>query len=438
LLKASRDKIMSCTLRVAVLVLLLSGASAAHQRLSVRQQVSRSVSISLERRVVTRDNTVSLMSTKKQGSEAIHKTAYFGTVHLGTPKQKFSVVFDTGSGNLLVPGKDCESTACIQHDRFDETASSSMKEVNCDGSQVELGKSDELTIRFGTGEITGRCVEDRICVGAICSRGSFVAASDETAHPFASFAFDGVLGLALTGMAQGPSFSLLDRLSASGALKDPLFSVFLSDSDSEGSEIVFGEVRKDRMATELFWVPVSKPSGYWQVQIEDVTMDNKKMGICAGCQVAVDTGTSELAGPSDVITQLEETLKVSADCSNFKKLPKLGFVVKGHIFNLEPKDYIDKANGECKVSLMRLDVPPPNGPLFVFGIPFLQKFYTVYNRDTKQVGFAVAKHANQAPVDAKAMLVDISGRSGASTDSASILSKNRLDRDAKSQMRVST
>jgi len=410
------------------MILLAAAAVGDRAQLKAHHRVGSSVAISLERRVVTE----SLMSSSKVGSKnaAVHKTAYFGTLHVGTPKQKFTVVFDTGSGNLLVPGKDCMSTACLQHDRFDEASSSTMKEVNCDGTPVEGKESvDEVTIKFGTGEITGRCLEDQICVGNICSRGSFIAASDETAHPFAAFAFDGVLGLALPGMAQGASFSLLERMGSSGALLNPVFSVFLSDSESEGSEIVFGEMRDKHMATDLFWVPVSRPTGYWQVQIDDVTLNDKKQGICTDCQVAVDTGTSELAGPSTVINQLEESLNVAADCSNFAQLPKLGFMVKDRILNLEPKDYIDKAEGDCKVSLMRLDVPPPNGPLFVFGIPFLQKFYTVYNRETKQVGFAVAKHVNQAPEEASAMLVDVSTRKrGLQVGSqASLLAKRRLN-----------
>merc|ERR1719171_2208460 len=283
-----------------------------------------------------------------------------------------------------------------------------MKNLNCDGSDIVAGDpGDEVTIRFGTGEITGRCMEDNICVGQVCSRGAFIAATDETTHPFASFAFDGVLGLALPDMAQGTSFSLMERLGQSSALKNALFSVFLSDSDDEGSEIVFGEVRKSRMASELFWVPVSRPTGYWQVQIEDITLNDRKQNICANCQVAVDTGTSELAGPTEVINQLEASLGVKSDCSNFNTLPKLGFVVKGHVLNLEPQDYIDQTPGNCRVSLMRLDVPPPNGPLFVFGIPFLQKFYTVYDREQKSVGFAVAKHKGQSQSHAQSILVAV-------------------------------
>jgi len=377
-----------------------------------RSNEKQHVSVVLKRRVVSGARRVVKEALKasfqKERNGAIHKTAYFGELKIGTPGQSFSVVFDTGSGNLLVPAKDCGSSACVMHDRFAEQESSTMKDVFCDGSDIAEGQDgDEVTIKFGTGEISGRCMEDVICVGDVCSRGAFIAATEETAHPFASFAFDGVLGLALPGMAQAPSFSMMERLIKSSALKSPVFSVFLSDQDSEDSEIVFGETRENRMSSALFWVPVSRPTGYWQVQIEDVTLDNKKQGICANCQVAVDTGTSELAGPSTVIEELEEKLGVKDDCANFAELPNLGFVVKGHILNLEPRDYIDKADGVCKVSLMRLDVPPPNGPLFVFGIPFLQKFYTVYDKESKSVGFAVAKHKGQSASHAQSILVSV-------------------------------
>merc|ERR550537_1798214 len=57
------------------------------------------------------------------GSSVIHKTAYFGQLDIGTPRQSFSVVFDTGSGNLLVPAETCDSTACRKHDRYSQRAS---------------------------------------------------------------------------------------------------------------------------------------------------------------------------------------------------------------------------------------------------------------------------------------------------------------------------
>lgn len=337
---------------------------------------------------------------KKQGkSKAIHKTAYFGRLDIGTPPQSFSVVFDTGSGNLMVPGEDCQSAACQSHDRFSQSDSSSVKEVNCDGSAIDAGmEPDEVTISFGTGHITGRCLEDLICVGNLCSRGAFIASTDESRHPFASFTFDGVLGLALDHMAQGPSFSMMSRLSQEGKLLKPMFSVFLSDSDQEASEITFGDIKADHMASDIFWVGVTRPSGYWEVRIDDITLNNAPQSLCEDCQVAVDTGTSQLAGPTEVISTLTKMLSVAQDCSNYASLPSLGFVIGGHILNLEPRDYVDKSeSGFCDVSLMSLDVPPPKGPLFVFGIPFLQKYYTIYDHANTKVGFAVARHYGETP-----------------------------------------
>jgi len=351
------------------------------------------MSVTLKRRVVA-----SVVQGQSGKGKAVHKMAYFGDISIGTPPQKFSVVYDTGSGNLLVPGTECSDAACTSHARFAQEKSSTVKELNCDGSKVNGHSTDELTITFGTGHMTGRCMQDNICIGDLCSQGNFVSSTEESASPFAAFTFDGVLGLGLDSMAQSPDFSLVSRMSRDELLAEPVFSVFLSDSNREDSEVTFGQVKKEHMGSELFWVPVTRSTGYWEVQIDDIAMDGKMMELCQDCHVAVDTGTSQLAGPSDIIGKLQDQLDVKTDCSNYGELPKLGFVIGQHILNLDPKDYIDKSgSSSCQVSLMELDVPPPKGPLFVFGIPFLQKFFTVYDHAKSRVGFAIAKHAGEKP-----------------------------------------
>jgi len=217
------------------------------------------------------------------------------------------------------------------------------------------------------------------------------------------------LGLALQEMSQGPGYSLMGKLVQNKALRQNLFAVFLSDSNIESSEITFGGVKSEHMASDMFLMPVSRDSGYWQVQIEDITINNKKQTLCNDCQVAVDTGTSQLAGPTDVINDLSKRLDVKSDCSNYKSLPDLGFVMGDNIMNLKPQDYVDKGPDGCEVSLMPLDVPPPNGPLFIFGDPFLRKYYTAYDSANKRVGFATARHVDVPEAEAAAMLVSLNG-----------------------------
>jgi len=363
-----------------------------HNHLSMltsEQSLGSSVSLALERQII---------KEKEVDSRARHKMAYFGKVSVGSPPQEFSVVYDTGSGNLIIPGATCLDEACKSHKQYDVEKSKSAKRVNCDGSAAgEGGEADLLTITFGTGKITGQCIADEVCLRSACSTGNFLASTEESDQPFSAFTFDGVLGLALPKMAQGDAFSMMSLLKSGNALMNPVFSVFLSDSDREVSEVTFGAVKKEHMASDMFWVDVTGTVGYWEVNIADITIDGKPQNICKDCRVAVDTGTSQLAGPSSLIRQMTSLVGLKKDCSNIKKMPQLGFVIGDRILNLDPKDYIDQFSGECSVAFMELDIPPPTGPLFVFGIPFLQKYYTVYDQGNSRVGFAVANHKGRTP-----------------------------------------
>jgi saccharopepsin len=372
--------------------LALAGSPGECEECVAEEQGMQTMTL-LQAQSQLRSGTMSMSLVKKmrrvKSASAGHKMAYFGLVDVGSPRQGFSVVFDTGSGNLIVPGSDCDSHACQIHKRFTMKKSSTAKVVNCDGSAVRRGHyPDEITITFGTGSISGRCIHDKICIGSACTEGDFISSTDETSQPFAAFDFDGVLGLALPSMAQGGSFSFMERLAKAGTLRKPLFSVFLSDSNLETSEITFGEVKSEHMASDLFWVPVTGTAGYWEVRIEDITIDNARQGICKDCRVAVDTGTSQLAGPSALVEKMIDLLDVAHDCRNLDSLPELGFIIGGRILTLSPSQYVEKFGSSCSVALMRLDVPPPNGPLFVFGIPFLQKYYSVYDHDNSRVGLA--------------------------------------------------
>jgi hypothetical protein len=377
------------------------------------QVQARSHSVMLKRSLVKMAQKRLRRSKRRSKSKVVHASEYYGKIAVGSPPQEFLVVFDTGSGNLLLPGKECTDEACTSHKRFDSQLSKDAIQIafaDQPDKPVEKngGDRDVVTITFGTGEMSGVFIKDRICIGSICTTGNFVAATEESDEPFSLVPFDGIFGLALPQMAEAKGFSLMDCMVRDKVLKSNLFSVFFGASDNEDSEITFGEFKPNRIASKLFFAPVSTP-GYWQVKMEDVTINNQKQSLCSGkegCQVAVDTGTSLLAGPTDIINTLIDRLSVADDCANYKRLPPLGFVVEGHVLNLRADDYVDKSSDGCSVALMSMDIPPPKGPLFIFGDPFLRKYYTVYDREELKVGFALAKHPG---VDEKkqTLLIDL-------------------------------
>ncbi|CAK0875279.1 unnamed protein product, partial [Prorocentrum cordatum] len=86
------------------------------------------------------------------------KNTYFGRVTVGADEpQAFDVVFDTGSGQLVVPDSRCGSTPCLTHRRYDREASRhAVDDVDHDGTPVPMGEPrDQITIAYGTGEEQG-------------------------------------------------------------------------------------------------------------------------------------------------------------------------------------------------------------------------------------------------------------------------------------------
>jgi hypothetical protein len=375
-------------LTAALLLLLCAPEQVAAWRLRKGKQGSR-VAMRHEALLFAREkshhrHTASLRSAVDSG--VVHKTAYWGDISIGTPPQQFKVIFDTGSGNLIVPSAKCDVPGCQPHKKYANQASSTAKPIT-----NEKGE-DSSEITFGTGQIEGAFFGDKVCIGdSLCIDANFIAADKETTEPFQEIPFDGIMGLGFKDLSMGKGFNMIDELTGKNALPGGQISFYLTDGGD--SEVTFGGYKAEYLASDIVWAPVEVQS-WWQVAIKDITFDNQPKGLCDGeCRVAVDTGTSMLAGPSDLVDKLSNMVDAKSDCSNFDSLPKLGFQIGDKVLNLMPDDYMDRSSTDCSFSLMALDVPPPKGPLFIFGDPFLRRFVTIFdngNQGGPRVGFSVS------------------------------------------------
>jgi len=339
----------------------------------------------------------------------VHKTAYWGSMSIGTPPQEFKVIFDTGSGNLIVPSSECNGAGCKPHHKYTKSASNSAMAVTNENGE----SSSEIT--FGTGQISGDFFKDQMCIGEnMCFEGNFIAATQESTEPFQEIPFDGIMGLGFKDLSMGAGFNIVDDLQAKGNLPGGQFSFYLTDGGD--SEVTFGGYKPEYLASDIVYAPV-KVESWWQVGMDDICFNNIPQKLCDGdCEVAVDTGTSMLAGPSDLVDKLSNKVNVKDDCSNFNELPNLGFQLGNKVLNLKPDDYVDRDGSSCSFSLMALDVPPPKGPVFIFGDPFLRRFVTIFDRAKSRVGFAVAKNGDNTNPNE---LIATVGSSGSENDSSS-------------------
>lgn len=322
-------------------------------------------------------------------------TQYYGVVQVGTPRQEFRVVFDTGSGQLVIPGAKCDDGACVSHRRFTSENSTSAVQIGwADDPTKPMADGDDRdtkSLSLMSADVSGEFVRDKVCVGTkdeVCGVANFVSLLEENDEPFAGLAFDGVLGLAPTS-PDAKEFNVLKALLGNRKGGSAVFGLYLAGTEGE---LTFGGYRKERMAEELFWVPVTT-FGAWQIQVDDITLDGKPANLCpqGGCEAAVDTGSSLVLAPGNMLARIMGKIDPGEDCS--KKLPKLGFMVKGHLLELNGEDYLENTDDGCEFLLASSPGSSKGGPSLVLGYPFLRRFYTVFDQAEHRIGFALANHA---------------------------------------------
>jgi hypothetical protein len=331
----------------------------------------------------------------------------FGTIYVGTPPKEFSVAFDTGSGDLILPARNCPSMPCISHRSYDSFASATSSPISTPVHVARLGGLP-MKLMVSTGQVSGNLRQDKVCLGSednLCSTVGLVEATRMSEEPFGLLPFDGIMGLGLTNSSLGKPFNFMGMLADHEALASYKFAVWLAmEADNEDSEITFGVASSARQDSEVVWLPVEQPSGLWQVKMDDFTVNMVKTKFCGvgGCKAAFDTAGGVIAGPPAVINALALVLNVQPDCSNYKNLPRLGFVIGPATFHVEAADYVRKTGAGCYLQMLAYNPPPGKEPLVMLGTPFLRRYYTIYDAEAMQVGVALAKHV---PSNAKHLLV---------------------------------
>lgn len=228
-------------------------------------------------------------------------TQYYGEIGIGTPPQKFMVVFDTGSSNLWVPSSKCLlSINCYFHSRFKARLSSTYTKIGI-----------PCKIHYGSGSISGVFSLDNVKAGDIVVKDQeFVEARKEGFLAFLAAQFDGVLGLGFEDIAVGGATPLWYNMVEQGHVAQQIFSVWLNrdPTSTVGGEIVFGGLDWRHFRGEHSYFPVTQ-LGYWQIEVADIHVAGNSTGLCDhDCEAILDTGTSFLAGPTRAVAQINHAI----------------------------------------------------------------------------------------------------------------------------------
>jgi len=388
--------------RVAILAALLGGGSAAGP-LSV-PLVHKPKTLSQLRAASARRERAAQLFAESLLSDAapipmtdFQDAEYYGEIQIGTPPQKFQVIFDTGSSNLWVPSRGCASPGCKKHTTYDSSKS---------GTYQKNGQS--FTLPYGSGTCSGFLSQDQVVFGGVPIKGcTFGEVSNEPGEVWVESPFDGILGMAFPGIAVDKVTPPFDMLMQQHSLPKGEFAFFLQSGGKAGSTLTLGGVDSRFYSGDFTYVPLSlaqKLAQYWLIKGSDIKVGGQSAKVCswlAGCPLVVDTGTSILTGPPSSVGPLLKLVgNVSEDCSNVGQLPTLTFSINGHDFELGPDFYVLRAQDDSGKTVCQVGIEAVNAglPLWILGDPFLRKYYTVFDRDQKRVGFALAKQGDTEPI----------------------------------------
>merc|ERR1712168_1339691 len=315
---------------------------------------------------------------------------YYGEIEIGTPGQKFNVIFDTGSSNLWIPSKKCGflNIACRTHNQYDSTKSSTY-----------IADGADFSIAYGTGAMKGFVSGDKVCVAGTCVKEQkFAEATKEPGLAFIAAKFDGILGMGFSKISVNHLPTVFDNMVAEGVVEDSVFSFWLNRNPdgSNGGQLVLGGVDDSLYTGEINYLPITR-EGYWQVKMDGVSVGGDDSMVCpGGCEAVLDTGTSLIVGPKAQIDAINKAIgatiipitgQAMLDCNKLAELPVISFKFGGNDYELTGEEYalvIEQAGAkECLSGFAGMNTP--NG-LMILGDVFLGKYYSIYDVGNSRAG----------------------------------------------------
>ncbi|RCI06336.1 hypothetical protein CU098_002717, partial [Rhizopus stolonifer] len=318
---------------------------------------------------------------------------YYGEISIGTPPQKFNVVFDTGSSDLWVVSSDCRVQACNNRQKFDYQASQSYQQDDSDS------EDNMIEVIYGTGSIQGHLGKDmvRLANEQIQIQDQIMANALSISHDFHGLPFHGIFGLGLKGLASSrnydpPFYAMVEQ----GLVQEPLFAIY---SQHNAGEIDFGGIDRNRYEGELNYVDAID-SSYWMMAMDKVqlgsdhTFDDRK-GI-------IDSGSTLIIMPQKDAKEYHKKVKGafsngdgtwSLPCRYVDQLQPLVIQSDNVMLTIPPEKLFmaptSPNNIHCLSGISEQDIEETD--TWILGDVFLKSFYTVFDLGNKKIGFATAK-----------------------------------------------
>ncbi|KAH6847236.1 aspartic peptidase domain-containing protein [Chaetomium sp. MPI-CAGE-AT-0009] len=360
---------------------------------------------------------------------------WYGEITVGTPRQKFKLIFDTGASLMLIAHKNC--TTCGSHPLYDPAKSQTFSAQP--GYQLEVTFGSQGGGTKSTPEVQGaNCtvITDTVRMGDRGVASEFLIC-DNYSSGLREQPPDGIFGLGSTPYAvwneiEGVTTQyepVFWNLVNSGQLPGPEFS-FSFTPDHRGSGggragvlTLGGTDRSQYIPSTLRKIPLNWPLSEsrwrWVVDVRGARVGGDRDGHAAALANSTDAVTLVDTGGATIITPDRETTRElygrmspdirpldergawGAPCDVLDRVARDVTFTLGsagsHVDAVVRKEYVNVGEypgmpGICQgvyTDPDRVAREPIRGrPAWIFGTPLLRSYYTVWNGVDRTLGFA--------------------------------------------------
>mmetsp|Transcript_43152 Transcript_43152/g.106013 ORF Transcript_43152/g.106013 Transcript_43152/m.106013 type:complete len:436 (-) Transcript_43152:69-1376(-) len=308
---------------------------------------------------------------------------YYVSIGIGSSNQQFKVAVDTGSGTLIVPGKQCDGCSETAN-KFDPALSTSVQKLSCSSSnecynrcffshtQCEFQNTYQTCVLNHPTEpctISGPVWRDTFTLGGLRATSTFGEITEQTKDFQQLAVIDGILGM--TGSTSFGDPIPLFALQKAGQIDEPVFAFCFNGDRLRGRLMLGGAdfgtvargatfaymplIQSDSFVLPLNAMSVGTHSDGTTLPLPASAYQNGYLG-----GAILDSGTNILLVPSPVYDALHAAY--SKQCAG--RCAKLDQLFGGACFNLTDVQLeayppltlaFDSADGGASVLI---DMPP--------------------------------------------------------------------------------
>jgi len=364
---------------------------------------------------------------------------YFGNMTVGG--QFVRGVFDTGSIEFVVLSSKCEDYCGSRAKRL---------YVAEESKQYNHGTLQQM-LSYGSGNLLADEAYDTVVIGTMqASVAPFWEVTDADMPLLLESTFAAIVGLGpispqVEVLTPGHRKYSKDEAHPFAVLQKRMmvksFSVCLGHEAMSQGFLTWNDDAPQR-APALFTKLRAPDSGYWMAELKHVRLG--RFRACRrGCGAVIDSGTSLLSVPSAEHGKLATLINNIARCDRLDRMPDLQFELDGRRHSLPPDSYIGAVYNDvpqtiakhfkligrpqekaCEAAIMELDMDSDMGPIWILGMPFFRKYYSVFEQATESEPASIyTTLANEKcmPHDPKGMLATVKQQSKARSIDASRL-----------------